>query len=84
VEEVIGVHSPPVAAIVYAFQIPVLFDENRIRDSSDENDVPLIEVVLRNCSMVYCFGCRGCAADCFAGAAAWAQSVVAITVTSVR
>jgi hypothetical protein len=30
-------------------------DENRMRDSSRENVAPVIEVVLRNCSIVYCF-----------------------------
>ncbi len=38
--------------------MPVLFDENRIRDSSGENEAPLMDVVLRNCSIVYCFGWR--------------------------
>src|SRR5262245_39342156 len=38
--------------------MPVLLDENRMRDSSAENEAPLTEVVLRNCSMVYCFGWR--------------------------
>ena len=56
VELVTGVHAPPDTGTVYAFQMPVLFDENRIRDSSGENDAPLIEVVFRNCSIVYCFG----------------------------
>ena len=35
--------------------MPVLFEEKRMRLSSGENDAPVIEIVLRNCSIVYCF-----------------------------
>ncbi len=62
----IGVHSPPVTGIEYTFQMPVLLDENRIRDSSAENDAPEIEVVLRNWSMVYCFDGRVVCAEAVA------------------
>ncbi len=50
----ICVHSPPVTATEYTFQMPDLFDENRIRLSSEENDAPPMDVVSRNCSIVYC------------------------------
>ncbi len=40
VDWVIGVHSPPPTGVTYAFQMPVLFDENRMRFSSAENDAP--------------------------------------------
>jgi hypothetical protein len=32
-----------------------LFEEKRMRLSSEENDAPPIASVLRNCSIVYCF-----------------------------
>ena len=35
--------------------MPVLFEENRIRLSSAENEAPAIASVSRNCSMVYPF-----------------------------
>src|SRR6187549_3211371 len=61
-----GVHSPPATGIAYTFQIPVLFDENRMRDSSAENEAPVIDVVSRNCSIVYCFDGRAVCADAVA------------------
>ena len=33
--------------------MPLLLDENRMRDSSDESDAPVIAVVSRNCAIVY-------------------------------
>src|SRR6266496_2797291 len=35
--------------------MPVLFEEKRIFFSSAEKEAPEIEVVARNCSIVYCF-----------------------------
>src|SRR5262245_7829364 len=61
VDVVIGVHAPPATGTVYAFQMPVLLDEKRIRDSSAENDAPPMDVVFRNCSIVYCLNGRLCA-----------------------
>ena len=50
--------------------MPVLFDENRIRDSSAEKEAPKTDVVSRNCSIVYCLnGRRGALAWLFAGPA---------------
>ena len=64
----IGVHSPPPTGIEYAFQMPVLFEENRKRDSSAEKPAPRTPVTFMNCSIVYCFDGRALAvpgrADC--------------------
>jgi hypothetical protein len=65
--------------------MPVLFEENRIRDSSAEKDAPRFETVSRNCSIVYCFGARVDAGVVVCGAtrAGTNITVVAITVRSV-
>ena len=53
-----GVHAPPPTGIEYAFQMPVLFEENRKRDSSAEKPAPRTPVTFMNCSIVYCFDGR--------------------------
>src|SRR5918993_4096972 len=78
VELVTGANSPPVTATEYTFQMPVLFEDNRIRDSSEENDAPRIDTVSRNCSIVYCFGERG--GD--EGRTAWAETAPATSISA--
>ncbi len=68
VDVVTGVHAPPPTGIEYAFQMPVLFEENRKRDSSAEKPAARTPVTFMNCSIVYCFDGRALAvadgADC--------------------
>src|SRR5918993_3147009 len=78
VELVTGANSPPVTATEYTFQMPVLFEDNRIRDSSEENDASRIDTVSRNCSIVYCFGERGWGE----GRTAWAETASATSISA--
>jgi hypothetical protein len=55
VELVRGVALPPATGALYTFGLPVSFEENRILDSSGENEAPPTDTVAMNCSMVYCF-----------------------------
>src|SRR3954449_7356257 len=63
--------------------MPVLFEENRKRDSSAEKPAPRTPVTFMNCSIVYCFEGRAVTGpggvDC---AAAW--EAIAASATSVR
>ena len=63
--------------------MPVLFEENRKRDSSAEKPAPRTPVTFMNCSIVYCFDGRALAvpgrADCASPWEAIAASATSAT-----